>query len=179
MGKMEKVEYGSRCMKCSRKKNFPKYSCRICCHAFTSNFVLDKALSYKYQVKVAKKVKLQGSDEKLRTLYSRIKEKYFNGNYVPDPNIVTFTWKRGEFSGGGVCWKSRKEIRIGGRYRRVFTYDAMEEKGLVMLMVHEMVHLRLAHHRKNFKQRTAEIQSLVRDEHMSELYAGLRIGQVN
>jgi len=178
MAKMEHYEFGSRCSKCVRGKNFPKYSCKTCCHAFTSNFVLDKKQGYKYQVRVAKKQKLQGSDERLRTLYSRIKEKYFNGNYVPDSSIVVFTWKRGQWSTGGVCWKSRKEIRIGGRYKVAFEEQGGSwRKSLLMLMIHEMVHLRLAHHRKTFKQRTAEIESLVKDEHVSEMFSGITKGE--
>jgi hypothetical protein len=105
-------------------------------------------------------------------LYARIKDKYFDGNYVPDPRIVIFRWKKGSFSGGGWCHKGRKEIRIGKTYQKSFV-DASWQKSLVCLMIHEMTHLRLAHHRKTFKNRVEQIVAKVQDVHLADLFTGL------
>jgi hypothetical protein len=125
----------------------------------------------------------------LRTIYSRIKEKYFGGNYVPHPDLVSFSWKKGRLTHGGTCYKQIKRIKIGKIYSYAFelktrdperginwctdNFNEESRKGLIMLMIHEMIHLRLPHHRKSFKQKEKEICGLVRDEHMLDLYDGL------
>jgi predicted metal-dependent hydrolase len=123
---------------------------------------------------VEKKERLEESDTRLRALYHRIKEKYFDGNYLPDPNHVAFHWKRGA-SRGGWCRKSQKLIKIGGKYRAVFEGSAPIEstRYLVHLIIHEAVHLRMAHHRKSFKQKVAETEAKVKPEDLPVLFAGL------
>jgi len=162
-----------RCTRCSRYKNFPKYSCKECLHSHTSNFSLDKSYDYNYLNKVRKREKRNSSDPRVVALYTNIKEKYFNGNYVPEAQFVTFQWKRGLSSGGGWCQKTTKTIRLGKRYQKAFdtSGDGISyRRRFVELMIHEMLHLRLPHHRKHFKTREAELLALVKDEHMDELY---------
>ncbi len=170
--KLLTYDFQSRCRNCSRRTNFPKYSCKTCMYSLTSNFQLDKAFDSRYQRRVAKRQQIQSSDERLRKLYRVIKEKYFNGNYVPEPQYVTFSWKRGtRFN--SWCMKTTKEIRMGGGYKVAFTETPEGEqrkRGLVFTMIHEMLHLRLAHHRKHFKEREKEVLALVKDEHIPEIY---------
>ena len=40
-------------------------------------------------------------------------------------------------------------------------------------MIHEMIHLRLAHHKKSFKIKEAEITARVDQEDLLELFKGL------
>ena len=165
------------CEKCLRRNHFPKYACKTCARSFSSNFLLDNQFNWKYQRRKEKQEKLQTSDERLRTLYSRIREKYFDANYLRNPDEVIFTWKRGKWSTGGWCRKSTKEIRIGGHYKFCFIKGTDSEqnskKYLVMLLIHEAMHLRIDNHRKYFKEKVREIQDKVKDSDMDILYEGL------
>jgi len=169
------------CAKCKRVKTFPRYSCRTCCYAFTSNFKLDVSFNSKYQ---QRKIR-EASDERLVTLYQRIKERYFDGAYVPESRLVTFAWKRSHKLNGS-CLKSMKLIKIGGLYKFAFirrtdlsptanisAFNKARRRGLVELMIHEMLHLRLAHHKKSFKRKEVQIKAKVKDEHIEELFQGL------
>jgi len=124
----------------------------------------------------------------LKILYSRIKEKYFNNNYVPSSDTVVFSWKRGQGAFGGWCRKGRKaEIRIGSIYKYAFerktqstssmavtdNFNEVRRRDLVDLMIHEMTHLRMQHHRKSFKNRVEEIKARVLDSDIPQLYEGL------
>lgn len=177
----------SICVKCSHRKNFPKYSCKTCLYSFTSNFQLDRAFNPKYIKKYIKKAHFKESDPKLRELYNRIKAKYFDNNYIPKGREVLFTYKRGKMSRGGWCRKDSGEIRIGGIYRYAFIYKTestndmpvtlnfndVKRRGLIDLLIHEAIHLRLAHHRKSFRLREKEFKSKVRDDDVKELYMDL------
>jgi len=172
-----------QCGKCVHKRHWGKYSCRTCRVMYSSNFKLAKEYTRKYQ----KKLQIKQSDERLKTLYSRVKEMYFNGNYLPHPNLVTFNWKRGKHSRGGWCRKSTREIRIGQIYKYAFVqktistntmavsdnFNEGKRKSLVDLMIHEAIHLRMAHHKRNFKKKTVEILVKVENEHIAPLYDGL------
>jgi len=175
-----------QCRNCEKLPHFPKYSCKTCCCRYTSNYKLAKEKDPRYLRKKEKKDRLDKSDQRLRMLYHRIKEKYFDGDYLPDPNHVSFQWKRGH-RGGGVCWKGLKLIKIGKLYGYSFirktestnqmavtdNFNDRCRDDLVKLMIHEAVHLRLSHHRKSFKQKVAETVAKVKSEDMPELYAGL------
>jgi hypothetical protein len=162
------------CGTCRSRQHYPKYSCKTCLYSFTSNFKKAREFDHAYLRRKERRERLDESVPQLRTLYSRIKEKYFGGNYVPHPGLVSFEWKRGDLSGGGWCLKRKKLIKIGKWYRLVFAGKFLDRrKSLVDLMIHEMIHLRLPHHRKSFKQKEKEIAELVRNEHMTELYDGL------
>ena len=163
------------CKKCIRFSGWGKYSCKTCRVMYTSNFKLKPEFDWKYQKKVQRKERIQSSDERLRTLYSRIKELYFGGNYIPDASQVSFMWKRG-MNGGGTCWKKLRLIKIGGAYGPCFTSlpsPYWSRKSLVALMIHEATHLRLAHHRKSFKMKVAEVEAKVQESDMEKLFEGL------
>jgi len=168
------------CKTCRSFKSFPNYSCKTCLYSFSSNYKQAREWDPKYIRRKQRKRLLDSSVPELRELYSRIKELYFDGNYVPHPDLVTFQWKRGT-RGGGTCWKRIKKIKIGGLYRRVFLGQTIPdyllaetpEIDLVKLMIHEAIHLRLAHHKKSFRMKEKEIKDKVKPEHMKELYDGL------
>lgn len=182
--KLEIMLYeGTPCSGCKRKNRFPKYSCKDCKYAYSSNFK-SVSSSPRHQKIAENKARRAMSDENLKHIYSMVKEMYFGGNYIPDPNSVLFTWKKGRHSRGGWCRKSTKEIKIGGLYKYAFGGQQDEQaqflirhfkdgnirKRLIELMVHEAVHLRLAHHRKNFKNRVAEIQASITDNDVARIY---------
>lgn len=154
--------------------------CSNCKHSYTSNWKLDPEKNPKYLKRLTQKARFQESDTKLRTLYTRIKKLYFSNTYIPNAEKVFFTWKRGQ-SGGGWCNKKTKEIRIGGVYKYAFIKQTQEtqswndskRKDLVNLMIHEAIHLRLAHHKKSFRLREKEFKGKVKDTDIINLYEGL------
>jgi len=171
------------CTQCGHRRRYPKYSCKDCAYAFTSNFKLDR----EFNPKCIKKARIKESDFRLRELYDRIKAKYFGDNYLPKGKEVLFTYKCGKASQGGWCNKTHKEIRIGGIYRYAFIrktrsaenmwcsedFNDVKRRDLVDLFIHEALHLRMAHHRKSFRLREKEFKSKVRDEDIKELYMDL------
>ena len=178
------LEYYS-CYKCKHypKDKIPKRCCKTCNSAYTSNYKLAKEYNPKYQ----KRIHLKQSDNRLRTLYNRIKIKYFEDNYIPDGKKIAFYWKRGQGAFGGWCNKRTKEIRIGSIYKYAFekktlstnnmavtdNFNEVKRKDLVELIIHEAVHLRMAHHKKRFKRKVSEIISKIKDEDIISLYGGL------
>ena len=111
-------------------------------------------------------------------MYQRIKEKYFDGNYIPEAQFILFTWKKGKRN-ASWCSKDRKEIRIGGAYKEAFNLISSNKIGLVKILIHEAIHLRLPHHRKHFKEKENEIVSKVKVEHIDELFKGLLLKEVS
>lgn len=168
------------CNKCQRKHRFPNYSCKTCRDAYNSNFKKDKKFDHKYQQRLARRK----SDEKLRTLYTRIKEAYFGSNFIPDASKVTFEWQRRR---GGICWKQSRKIRINRDYKTAFCSipnDGIErngtlaliqhkQEGLTRLMIHEAIHLRLNHHRKSFRVKEQEMYDKFNPSDVKFLFDGL------
>lgn len=159
------------CGRCEHRKHFPKYSCKTCSVRYSSNFRLAKEFDSKYILKQKKKERLEASDSGLKTLYARIKEQYFDKGYLPDVKYVSIQWKERK-THGGTCWKGQKTIKIGKAYAEAFKEgaDFQLRKNLVLLMVHESVHLRLAHHRKSFYAKVREVEGRVKEEDILELF---------
>jgi len=174
----------------------PKRKCKKCSLAYTSEFKKRSEFTKRGKMKLRR----EASDERLATLYQRIKEKYFDGEYIPESKLVLFTWKKGKGSSGGWCRKSQKEIRIGGGYKQLFTKQPNDDGGngvqfaisqkvrgwagsvnthyvnrrrFVELMIHEALHLRLNHHKKSFKRNVAEYEAKVQDADILALFEGL------
>lgn len=164
------------CHRCRYYKEdlIPKRKCKTCSTAYTSEFKKKSEFTRRGKMKERR----EASDKNLATLYQRIKEKYFDGRYLPESRLVLFTWKnrRGRF--GAWCHKGRKEIRVGSEYRDCFVHktDGQHfnwQKGLVMLMIHEALHLRLPHHRKSFRIAEVEYKGKVQEQDIAGLYEGL------
>ena len=153
--------------------------------AYTSNYKKAKEYDVMHHIRKEKREELKNSDMKLRTLYERIKDKYFESNYLPKGEKVIFVWRRAD-TAGGRCSKTQKRIRMGGAYKEAFTsrLDHQLKNGyfstqlalrhsLVRLMIHEAIHLRLAHHRKSFKLKEAEIEDKVQQNDIPSLFEEL------
>ena len=68
-------------------------------------------------------------------------------------------------------------IKLGRHYQDAFIKGKVDDytlKDLVFLMMHEMVHLRLAHHRKSFYAKLKEATDKFKIEELDELFEGLR-----
>jgi hypothetical protein len=187
------IELGYPCGTCRSRGRFPKYKCKGCKFAYSSNYVKDKRFDVGYVAKQTRREQKWKSDKRLKHIYAKIKEMYFNGNYIPRAEEVIFSWKIGKYSKGGWCRKQTKEIKIGGIYKNAFTTEDWSEiqdekaknlfswicrgktikKRLVELMVHEAVHLRLPHHRKSFRNRVEEIKSRITEEDVKKIFEGI------
>jgi len=171
----------SMCRGCTHRKNFPKYTCKKCSHRYSSSFKLAKEFDSKHIKREAKKVRISSSDERLLTLYSRIKDKYFEVSYLPDTKFVSVQWKRGSTSRGGWCRKKERLIKVGGLYKTAFESSEVEDTRLIYLVhliMHEAIHLRLAHHKKSFKMKEKEIKEKFQHEDLVELFAGLTVREL-
>jgi hypothetical protein len=173
------------CAKCKyyKEDGIPKRKCLVCSRAYTNEY---KTAS-EYKPRAAIKARREASDSGLSMLYQRVKEQYFRGKYLPEAKHILFTWKNRKGFFGGWASKSRKEIRIGYIYKYAFvrktvstnqmavteTFNDQKRVDLVLLMIHEALHLRLPHHRKSFRAKEAYHKSLFSISHIDELYEGL------
>jgi len=173
---VERTEFNlhNSCRDCDHFKHYPKYSCKSCACRYTSNYRIRKELTYRYQRRMEKKARMQACDSRLRELYDRINQKCFEKGYLPNAQYVSLQWKPKK-GHGGTCWKSLKKIAIGKSYVDAFKSDAdnVVRRNLVELLIHEMVHLRLAHHRKTFYTKVKEAVEKVEEKDIPEFFKGL------
>ncbi|MCC5911946.1 MAG: SprT family zinc-dependent metalloprotease [Clostridiaceae bacterium] len=89
--------------------------------------------------------------EKLYALYEEFNTKYYNGKL---PSNVTIEWSNRLTRSAGMCYPSKKIIRLSTHYHKKFP----EEIGSTLL--HEMIHLIILDHGPTFKKEIQRIEAM-------------------
>lgn len=137
------------CSSCIRLKNWGKRNCKKCNAFYTSEWKTNR-LSYKQEKRIEKKQ----SPKELIAVYDWLRENVFPAGYVLGSDRVIFSYKKNGSSGAWCKGKGfdYKEIRIARHY---------QGKELYQTMLHEMLHMRLPHHRKSFKDKEKELNLIL------------------
>lgn len=111
-------------------------------------------------------MKTRGSSEEtalLRALYEEYRRRYFaqaGGGYaVPPVEEVTIEWTRRASASAGLCYPGKKLIRLSWQYHSRFP----EEIGPTLL--HEMIHLIVPGHGKEFHRWLERVRRLGGEVH--------------
>lgn len=94
---------------------------------------------------------VRNSPPELREIYEWLRNNVFPYRYVLPANRIAFRWYR-KSSSTSRCNKKKKMIWISEYHR------TNGKKVLYETMLHEMLHLRMPHHRKSFKNKERELK---------------------
>jgi hypothetical protein len=159
------------CPNCKRFKNWGKWNCKTCYRFYTDEFKTAR-LTYKQ----IRRIKKSESPTELVKMYDWLRENVFPEGYVnPSNKIVLRYTKNG--SRTSRCYKNDKEIAITQipTSKRMYDFKTKEsynkpltpeelktqEKYQWETMLHEMLHLRLPHHKKSFRNKEAELRKVL------------------
>ncbi len=133
----------SRCHSCKRRNNWGKYNCRKCCEFYSSEFQTTH-LTHKQEKRLLRKE----SPLELVKMYTWLRDNVFPKGYVLPANQITFSYKR---NGSNGAWCKGKGFKPWAKEIRMAHNEGYDT------MLHEMLHLRLPHHRKSFHQKEQEL----------------------
>lgn len=89
----------------------------------------------------------------LRATYTEYNQAYFDGE-LPPVDRVTIEYSNRLSSSAGLCYPSRRVIRISSHYAE--RYGERETKSVLL---HEMIHLQIRGHGEKFHAKMHDIQS--------------------
>ena len=140
----------SRCRRCLRFNHYGKFNCKKCSDFYSTEFK-SAVLNYKQ----IRRQQRKNSPPELRKVYDWLRDNVFPEGYVKPSRKIIFTYKRNG-SNGAWCNKNSKEIRIAPHYEGLALYETM---------LHEMIHLRLPHHRKKFNDKENELLVILKQKY--------------
>ena len=145
------------CRKCKHFKNWGKYSCKKCAWYYTSEF--KSVIPTKRQLRRQMR---KESPQELVKIYDWLRENVFPRNYILPSSCIVFRWskRKGWFS---YCDKKERLIQIGLVYKEG-GYELCNRYELYKTMLHEMLHLRMPHHRKSFRKKEQELLKVLKQK---------------
>lgn len=156
------------CDNCIRRTHWGKFNCKKCSAFYTSEFKSPR--KYRFHRTVF------DQPPELKNTYDWLRDNVFPKRYVIPSKYINFTWKR-QGTGGAWCNKTNKEIRFAPMptVKKIYNVGndghwnswswkqkspeelASQKKWLYETMLHEMIHLRLPHHKKSFRTKEKEL----------------------
>lgn len=145
------------CIRCVKLKTWGKYSCKKCHHYYTSAFRDKNKIQEKQRAREKRALRANSAPE-LAEAYRWLRTNVFPKGYIVPERCVLLRWQR-KNSYISYCYKAGKEISIAPA--PIYKEDKMS---LYKIMLHEMLHLRMPHHRKSFKNKEQLLLQVLADK---------------
>lgn len=89
----------------------------------------------------------------LKTIYDELNEKYFY-NELPNSSEVKLEWSNRLTASAGNCYKERKHIKLSTHYHIKYPEEVRNT------LAHEMIHLKIRGHGKEFKKELERLNNM-------------------
>lgn len=135
------------CRNCVRRSHYGKFNCKKCNYFYTSEYKSVSLSSRAVKMRARKE-----SPKELVEAYDWLRNIVFPKGYVLPSKKITFRYFN-QVNVLGTCWKSARTIAIS---------TSVSGQALYETMIHEMIHLRMPHHRRKFKDKERELLAVYR-----------------